>query len=156
MDIYIVRHASAEERRSGLPDEDRRLTGEGRQRFALVVAGLKRLGVGFDQVLHSPWKRAAQTAEMLEPISNGALVSSELLAMPPGPELLKTLDGKCVALVGHEPWMSELVGILIAGDGGAVAVSFKKGGVAWLRGSALPGGAELRAFLPPKVFRQLA
>jgi phosphohistidine phosphatase len=155
VDIYIVRHAIAEQRRPGVPDEERNLTEDGRKRFARVVAGLGRIGVELDRVFHSPWKRAEQTAEMLEPVLNGTLVPTDWLAMPPGPELLEEINGECVALVGHEPWMSELLEILIAGDGARVSVAFKKGGVAWLRGSARPGGAELRAFIPPKVFKQL-
>jgi phosphohistidine phosphatase len=155
VEILIVRHAIAEERRAGLLDEQRQLTDRGRERFALVVAGLRQLGLEVDRLLHSPWKRAVQTAQLLEPILNGAKMSTDLLASPPGPELLEQIEGERVALVGHEPWMSELLEILIAGDGVSVAVAFKKGGVAWLRGSPRPGGAELQALIPPKVFRRL-
>src|SRR5262245_28298361 len=63
MDLVVVRHAIAEERSAGLPDEERALTPRGRRRMRLAVDGLRRLKLRFDRVLHSPLKRAAQTAE---------------------------------------------------------------------------------------------
>ena len=66
-----------------------------------------------------------------------------------------------MALVGHEPYLSELLGWLLfgdfVGDSAREALAerflFKKGGVAWLEGRPRPGEVALRAFLPPKVFR---
>ncbi|MEE8408192.1 MAG: histidine phosphatase family protein, partial [Myxococcota bacterium] len=62
MDLYLIRHAIAEERRPGLEDPERQLTDEGKLRFERAVAGLQKLGVRFDRLYHSPWIRAAQTA----------------------------------------------------------------------------------------------
>ena len=74
----------------------------------------------------------------------------------PDEDLLASIEGDAVALVGHEPWMSELLAWLVTGDSYATGSHvMKKGGVAWLRGEPLPGGMELRALIPPKVFREL-
>jgi phosphohistidine phosphatase len=70
--------------------------------------------------------------------------------------LLEMLRGDRIALVGHEPWMGELVAWLTTGtpaDGSVFA--FKRGGVAWLEGALQPGQMVLQAFLPPKVLRTL-
>jgi phosphohistidine phosphatase len=156
MDIYLIRHAVAEPRSPDLPDEDRALTNDGRARFEMVVTGLHRLGVSFDRIYHSPWRRAAETAEMAAHLATGGLEPHPGLAREPNEELLSSLLGEEIALVGHEPWMSELLSWLVTGDsyaaGGHV---MKKGGVAWLRGDPRPGGMELRALVPPKVFREL-
>ena len=58
-----------------------------------------------------------------------------------------------VALVGHEPQLSELLGHLV-GSNDAARLAFKKGGVAVVD---LPEGTRsvgrLEAFLPPGVLR---
>ena len=76
MDLFLIRHAIAEERGEGLPDAERALTHKGRARFKLVVRSLARSGFRFDRVYHSPWLRAVQTAELLAPLNDGPLVES--------------------------------------------------------------------------------
>lgn len=154
MHLYLIRHAIADPRLPGAPDADRALTYEGRRRFSQVVAGLAALEVRFDRVYHSPWRRAAETAALLKPLQPGELVSTEQLAQAPSEALLSQLEGEQVALVGHEPWMSDLVATLCLGPatiGGAFL--FKKGGVAWLEGQPTPGRMVMRGFLPPKTLR---
>jgi phosphohistidine phosphatase len=164
MDLFLVRHAIAEDWTPGLPDELRALTAEGRARFASSVRGLGRLGLSFERVLHSPWKRASQTAELLAPVCEGAIVATEALANAPGRELLAALDEmersdpptSRVALVGHEPWMSELLAWLSTGSArGAPAVRMRKGALAWMRGAPRPGGMALEALLKPSLLRRL-
>ena len=91
-----------------------------------------------------------QTAELLSPINDGALIATEGLADAPRPELFAGLEGACVACVGHEPWMSDAVSLLTTGDPHGTWLRFKKGGVAWLRGPAAPARMELRALIPPR------
>ena len=150
MDLFLIRHAIAEERRAGLVDAERQLTDKGRQRFEAVVHSLDRAGFRFDRLYHSPWLRAAQTAELLAPINHGPLVSTEGLAQSPEPDFFASLEGHSVACVGHEPWMGEALALLTIGTPDGHWVRFKKGGVAWLRGAPHPGEMELRAFLPPR------
>jgi phosphohistidine phosphatase len=84
----------------------------------------------------------------------------EALAAAPDGELLSAIaacSGSSVALVGHEPWLSQLLAWLVVGSRDASAgLAFKKGGLAWLSGEPVPGGMRLRAFLPPRVLRALA
>jgi phosphohistidine phosphatase len=156
MQLFVVRHGIAEDAELGQPDDERALTKEGRAKFKQVVQGLRALDVQFERLLTSPWKRAQQTAKLLRPVCNIMPVVTDLLSQPPRAELLSALaDGTDVtAVVGHEPWLSELVAWLAFGDTKHHdALDLKKGGVVWLDGESMPGGMELKAFLPPKVLR---
>ena len=150
MDLFLIRHAIAEERTGELPDVERALTHKGRARFKLVVRFLARSGFRFDRVYHSPWLRALETAELLAPLNDGPLVAAEGLAGPPNPDFFASLDGKHVACVGHEPWMSDALSLLTTGNPDGQWLRFKKGGVAWLRGTPAPAAMSLRALLPPR------
>ena len=156
MELFLIRHAIAEPRSPRLPDAERPLTRQGRERFVQAVAGMQRLGIRLRQVHHSPWLRAVETAALLAPVLQGDLLPTQALARPPEATLLDEIDQAPAALVGHEPWMSELLGWLVTGSSAAGAMfAFKKGGVAWLEGPLRPGGMVLRAYLPPKVLRAL-
>jgi phosphohistidine phosphatase len=168
MHLFVVRHAIAEDAEQGQDDAARELTNDGARKFKRSVQGLRELRWTFERVLTSPWKRAVQTAELLKPLVDGPTISTELLCDKPRPELFALIaetsapqegdddDPRATALVGHEPWLSELVGWLAFGDGHhGEAIEIKKGGVVWLEGTAVPGGMKLRAVLPPKVLREL-
>jgi len=145
MDLFLIRHAIAEERRAGLPDAQRALTKKGRTRFEAVVQGLDRAGFRFDRVYHSPWLRAAQTAELLIPVADGPLIATEGLAQSPDPDFFTSLTGEKVACVGHEPWMSDTVALLTTGIPDGTWLRLKKGSVTWLRGPPTPASMQLRA-----------
>jgi len=160
MELLLVRHAIARESEPDQPDEARALTGRGRRRFARSVMGLHRLGIRLDLVLHSPLLRAVQTAEGLVPLLDGRTEVTELLGAAPGAELVLMLSAhgeRRVALVGHEPWMGDLLALLVHGsrDSGG-NYPFRKGGVAWLVGDPGAGLMTVRAFLPPKILRGMA
>jgi phosphohistidine phosphatase len=165
MDLLVIRHAIAIDRddpRAPADDADRPLTRRGRRRLRSAVRGLARLGVGVDRVLHSPWTRAAETADLLGPIVEGDLAGARrattLLTQSPRAELYTELAGLGgrAAVVGHQPWLGELIAALTVGAahlGGAL--DLRKGGVAWLDGDPTPGGMRLRAFLPPRALRRI-
>ena len=154
MDLFLVRHAVAQPRDAGWTDEARPLTPDGAAKMKRAVVGLGKLRVGFDLVLHSPWKRAVQTAKLMMPLGSGR-TATDWLAMAPTLELLaEAAEAPRVALVGHEPWMGELCAWLVTGD---MALGpqflFKKGGVAHLEGRCEPSGCRLRAFWTPRTLR---
>lgn len=157
MHLFVVRHGIAEDPSPGQEDASRELTRDGRKKMKQVVAGLRELDVAFARVLTSPWKRAAQTAKLLGPVSATEPVETELLCQSPRAELLSLLahDLEPTAVVGHEPWLGELVAWLAFGDSRhADNLDLKKGAVVWLDGNMIPGGMMLRALLPPSVTRQ--
>jgi phosphohistidine phosphatase len=157
MELFLVRHASAVPRAEDLPDAERPLTDDGRKRFRQVARGLDRLGVRLDRVLHSPWTRAVQTADLLSHLLVGESAVEVGLAREPDGELAARLaQGERVAAVGHEPWMSELLALLVTGSKThAPRFAFRKGQVAWLSGDAKLRGMALVASLPPRVLRRL-
>jgi phosphohistidine phosphatase len=157
MRLYIVRHAVAEPGERGRSDAARALTPRGRARFRRTVAGLRRLGVRFDRLYHSPKLRAVETADLLGRLVRGETAVTPHLARPPGAGLLGAVRGDQVALVGHEPWLGALAAWLVTGDRRRGAqFGLKKGGVLVLEGDLRPGAMRLVAALPPKVLRRAA
>jgi len=158
MQLFAIRHAVAEDVGAHIADSERQLTDAGRTKLRQVVRGLRSLDVRFDRVLTSPWKRATQTARQLAPIAGGEPIVTELLTHTPRAELLALIAerNETTAVVGHEPWLGELTAWLLFGDtkhGDALLI--KKSGVLWLEGSAVPGGMQLRAAIPPKLLRAI-
>jgi phosphohistidine phosphatase len=156
MELLLVRHAIAAQRAHDLPDAQRPLTDRGISRFRREVRGLARLELYIDGALHSPWLRAAQTAELLSPINSGPVRVTERLASDPDHTLLEEVpktSGR-YAIVGHEPWMGELCSLMVLGTvEHGDKFPFKKGGVAVLQGELAPGAMELRALFTPKSLR---
>jgi phosphohistidine phosphatase len=148
MDLYLIRHAEAEPRGGEYREESRPLTSKGARQFRAAAAGMKKMGVRFDRLLFSPWLRAAATADFLVPLVEGESEATLLLAKPPTRDILKVLSGNSVAVVGHQPWLGELLGWLVFNDMYAgVRFEFDKGGVAILQGYRRPGGMVMREFL---------
>ncbi|HEX3474530.1 MAG TPA: histidine phosphatase family protein [Kofleriaceae bacterium] len=154
----MIRHAVAEDVGPGIDDAARELTEAGKAKLRRAVRGLRALDIRFERILTSPWKRAAQTARQLEPIAAGPPVATDLLTRPPSAELLALIaeHPEATAVVGHEPWLGELAAWLAFGDtrhGDALII--KKSGVVWLEGTAVPGGMQLRAIIPPGLLRAI-
>lgn len=165
MQLLVIRHAIAVERAeeaTEAEDAERPLTTRGRRRFKQGVRGLDRLGYTLDVVVHSPWRRAIETADLLGPLVDGDLAevrrASPNLVSPPRGDLFRELAslGTKVAVVGHEPWLGELVALLTAGTATlGESLLLKKGGVAVLDGTIAPGGMRLLALLQPDVLRRI-
>ena len=159
--LLIIRHAAAVERGTpGMADDDRPLTPEGEKKFEGAARGLAEAAPRPDAILSSPLPRAWRTAEIaaaafgkLTPRKAQALVSGRLA------DLEGALSGygpdATVALVGHEPHLSGLLGELL-GSRTADRLAFKKGGAALVE---VPGrlaeGGQLVWFLTPKLLRAL-
>ncbi len=87
MDLYLVRHATAEDR-AETGDDERALTEEGKAKMIRATRGLAKLKVRPDLILASPLRRARETAEILAEGLNRAKVDTlaELaLAASPAP-----------------------------------------------------------------------
>jgi hypothetical protein len=65
-ELYLIRHAVAEERGDEWPDDAKRpLSDDGASRMRKAARGLDRLGVTLDVVVTSALVRAKQTAELV-------------------------------------------------------------------------------------------
>jgi len=119
--LYLIRHAEAVRAGpDGMSDEERPLTEAGRSQSRALAPALKKLGVKIDRVLSSPLVRARQTAEeMLAAWGEGAPPQGECMLLAPGNKerkLMRALHkypGETLALVGHNPDLSELCGWLM-------------------------------------------
>jgi phosphohistidine phosphatase len=161
-ELYLIRHAVAEERGEAWPDDAKRpLSDEGMSRMRKAVRGLARLGVSIDVVLTSPLVRTRQTAEIVAAglLPRPAIVSVDALT-PAGTfaalaaDLEKHAKKTSIALVGHEPNIGEIAARLI---GSRHPIVFKKGAVCRIDVEQLPphGPGDLRWFLPPRTLRNI-
>jgi phosphohistidine phosphatase len=166
MDVLIIRHAIAEERevfaRTGKPDGLRPLTRKGVKRMRRAAQGLSTLVPQLETLATSPLVRAVQTADIvaevyddIEPLETDALkpavTANDTLRF-----LQQLATDQTVALVGHEPSLSYLIGWLTA-KADEPFLEFKKGGACLLsfHDQVYAGGATMRWLLTPAQLRRL-
>lgn len=125
MELYFLRHGQAAGVQEAGVDTDaqRPITQEGAGRCARAGMALRRMGVRLDVIAASPLKRARQTADVIGEamgVRDRVLVTD---ALRPGCNLTSLADFvrthrrvERVALIGHEPDMSALVGELTGGS----------------------------------------
>ena len=166
MNLYIVRHAIAvEEGAAGYEsDSERTLTDKGRKKMRQVAKGLRSLGVEFDLILSSPYVRARETAEILAEVfkMKKNITFTESLIPLATPELLigeinQTYSVESIAVVGHEPHLSTLIGILVAEDA-KIDLTLKKGGVCYITADDLHHNdhrATLEWLLTPGILTEI-
>jgi len=168
MQLLVIRHAIAEDRAewaaTGEGDAARPLTSDGRRRMRRGARGLRRAVPRLGTLATSPLTRARDTAEIVAEAYGG--VDPVLLPeLTPGgdPQLLvrrlRALDGDGgpVAIVGHEPDLSGVVGWLLTGRVRSL-LELKKGSACLLElpDDAEPaGGATLLWALTPGQLRRL-
>ncbi len=166
MHLYLIRHGIAidldtiDADRTDL-DRSRSLTRKGRKNLQQVAKSLQMAKIQFEAIVSSPLVRAHQTAELL--IDRGLSFQLELSddLAPSG-----TLESWLIwwesrsmnrpisklALVGHEPNLSEWAELLIFGN---IQHKFilKKGGIIALEfptNKIEIGTAQLHCLIPPK------
>ena len=167
MNIFVLRHGEAGTRTT-VPSKDfeRPLTEAGRNEIERIAQSLSDLKVEFDLIATSPLRRAKETADIvarvygekkkptrlevwneLKPESN----RQELVA-----KLSKMRQDEDLLLVGHEPFLSNFIGEIIAGTPSARIV-LKKGGIAKVQiVSFVPKvTGELRWLITPKHMRKM-
>jgi len=164
MNLYVVRHALAEDVSAG-GDETRHLTEVGRQRTLKAAAGMRALGLEFDLILTSPLARAVETAEIIATAYASGLaprVLAELATgVAPGDAIAALAPhgrNNSVMVVGHEPQLSAMVSILLAGDRDTFHLRMRKGGCVALglpAGRIHPGTAELLWMMTQRQLRTL-
>ncbi|MGE3955640.1 MAG: phosphohistidine phosphatase SixA [Vicinamibacterales bacterium] len=160
--LYLIRHAIAEERGEAWPDDTLRpLTRDGKSRMRKVVRGLGRLDVQVDVVLTSPLVRARETAEIVAAAFDPAPRIVVVDALAPDGSHTALLDAlkkharrKSVALVGHEPDLGRLAARLV---GARNPFEFRKGAVCRIDVARLPPTAPgaVQWFATPAMLRAI-
>jgi phosphohistidine phosphatase len=163
--LYVLRHGVAEETAPEGGDRARRLTPSGRKKMRAAAKGMRDYGLRFDLILTSPFARAAETAAIVAEAFDGQVPLQELPALEQGlppPETLRGLRPFVrhprVMIVGHEPGLSGLIGLLLTGSPEGMRLALKKGGLVALETHDLGrrGGTSLRWMLTPRQLRRLS
>ena len=164
LNLLVVRHGPAGDRekwaKAGLDDSLRPLTRGGRSKTRRAARGLKALLPSLDVLATSPLLRASQTAAALAAAYGVKPVRVPSLSPASDPaRLLGWLSRRregSVAIVGHEPHLSGLVGLLLTGRP-ARFMELKKGGACLLSfdEAPRPGTGLLRWLLMPSQLRAL-
>lgn len=163
--LLVVRHAQAGDHDPAkYPDDTLRpVTKKGREIHAEVGALLRRKKLVPEAIYSSPWKRAMQTSQVMAKAMVGKSgkplkprPAESLAAAPDLDDLRRDLEGieslQIVAVVGHEPWLSTLVSLLLTGEPHRLSLDFPKSGVVGIDTDAIQAGAGmLRFFLRPKL-----
>ena len=164
MMVVLFRHGPAGHRDpERWPDDRKRpLTEKGVKSTCAAAYGLMRLLGKTPHVLTSPLVRAEQTAKILVNAAN-AEAAEELAVLAPGHapravirRLAELRTNELVVLVGHEPDLGHLAGMLVGGTNGP-ALPLKKAGAAVIVfvGPIKIGDGRLNALLPPRLLRRL-
>lgn len=164
MRIILFRHGPAGHADpSRWPDDgDRPLSSKGEDKTLAASHGLARLAPEVSRILTSPLVRAARTARLLEATLDGVPVE-ELEALAPAGGYRRILEhlallpsDETIVLVGHEPSLGKLAGMLLFGA--PAAMPLKKAGAAAIDFDGPPqaGHGTLAWFLPPRALRRLA
>jgi phosphohistidine phosphatase len=163
MNLYILRHASAGERRiNPVIDSKRPLDKEGKRHCLQLAHILNAMKVQFDLIASSPLKRSLQTASLVgtetgyeAPVLTSAALTPEA-TFPQFQALLhESRAYENVLVVGHNPNINSFLGQLlvpVASPAGA-SVRLRKGSLARL--SLTRGPATLQWLLDARIVRAL-
>ena len=144
-------------------DAERSLTVAGKKEVAEVAEGLLRLKVEAGCIATSPLKRAKETAIIAAHVlKKEDRVESWDELRPEGDtnELYRRLSklkrDSSVLLVGHEPYLSGMIGELISGTGRA-RIILKKAGVARVEVSTFvpKASGDLRWLMTPRQMKKI-
>lgn len=163
MELFLLRHARAEDAHLHSHDHQRPLSDIGRREQSHIAQVLAPLLRPLDHVLSSPLVRARQTADIMA----AALQCSHIVIETPilGEhctvggviELLEQYPPQARLLcVGHEPFMSLLSSVFLDVAGHSI-VDFQRSAIMGLHfpGHPTPGAGTLRLFLRPATMLAL-
>jgi phosphohistidine phosphatase len=163
MNLFILRHASAGERRiNPLLDHKRPLDKEGKRHCLQLALVLNAMKVQFDFIVSSPLKRSLQTASLVgtEMGYESQILMSNALAPEAGFRDFQRLLSECrgyenLLVVGHNPNLTQfLSGLLVAPNSSSdPQIRLRKGSLA--RVSLIRGPATLQWLLDPRIVRSL-
>jgi phosphohistidine phosphatase len=161
-ELYFIRHGIAAKRGTYANDDERPLTDQGQDRTRAIAQRLMDLGCRVELILSSPLVRAQQTSQIL--LEAGLAPSLETAAaLAPSGELSTWLPWLAqwqmahpisrLALVGHEPNLSDWAQQLVSGRQGDRWILKKAGviGVQVPAAQAAIAHGELFWLAPPRL-----
>lgn len=163
IDLFILRHGEAGDRMTVVErDSERPLTLEGRAEMQKIAKSLKAVGLQTDQIFTSPLRRARETAEIAATILKIPAMEQWDELKPDGSrstlyrKLARLEQNSRVMIVGHEPYLSSMIGEIIGTIGARLVL--KKGGLGKVRITSFTPkiSGELRWLLTPKMITKMS
>lgn len=155
--LFLIRHAQAVE---VAVSPTRPLSLKGRRQAALLARFLKRNGaLDIAEMWHSPLVRSVETAGILGCDLGLKAPCLEVAGIEPfdapGPTAQRIeVFGRNLAVVGHEPHLSALAGLLLGGAKTQVLIEMKKG--ACLALGRTPEGWRICWLITPRLLTRKA
>lgn len=162
--VFLIRHAKADQRGNKYLDDNLRpLIDLGHAQAKTLASLFEQNATQFDYLFSSPLTRAAQTAEPLATrLKAGKYIQYlDALATNNYAELVAELKewlgpkDESIALVGHEPYLSELASYLLTRQTVQLSIDFKKAAFMCLTGPLEPNEMMLNALVPYEWYKQL-
>jgi phosphohistidine phosphatase len=162
-ELYILRHGIAIARGTpGVPDPERALTPKGERRLKEIGRGLARIKLDPERIITSPLPRARRSAEvvaeeldLLDRLENSLILHADSEA-PAIRDWLRERTENRLMIVGHNPALSELISLLLLGEGPTLPLDLKKGALAVLCTTPLSRDRfQLDWTAPPRLLRRL-
>lgn len=163
MNLFILRHASAGERRQNpVLDRKRPLDKEGKRYCVLLAAVLNDMKLQFDLIVSSPLKRSLQTASLVgtEMGYESQILMSNALAPQAAFQDFQRLLSECrryenLLVVGHNPNITQFLASLLADPNNTSVphLRLRKGSMARVSVDRAP--ATLQWLLDPRLVRAL-
>ena len=162
-----MRHgiATPQDDSSAANDDERPLSPKGVKRTRRIAKGIRRLDIPFDALLTSPLTRARQTVDIVAAALGSEARVEEIASLAPDSafdQLLADLgryrDRKHLLLVSHEPFLSDTLSSLLAGQSATrLDLDFRKGALCRIEmdSPSAPSRGRLHWFLTPKQLRLL-
>jgi phosphohistidine phosphatase len=164
MDVYIMRHGKAGRQVPGKDDASRALTGKGKDEIEEMARWLVSREISFGIIATSPLVRSMETGTIIA-AGPGQGLNPEIwpsLSIGGDPmticqDIAAKDETSSLLLVGHEPTLSSLIGLLICGSSNA-GIMMAKGGLARIRNVIKDGNTvrgELNWLLTPKLMMSM-
>ena len=174
MELYCLRHGYAGKRLTDpVKDTQRQLTEPGKKEVVQVAKSLKKLKIKFNYIFSSPWPRAFQTAKIIGAEYKITKKIEQYIELKPDGNKeflymkLKNLNvDSIILIVGHEPYLSNMISDIISKNNGmdrshngkGINIVLKKAGLSKINiTSTVPKfKGELSWLLTPKILKKLS
>jgi phosphohistidine phosphatase len=153
--LIIVRHGEAEPKIDSIEDKERKLIKKGVKQMRRVAGFIDEMDYSFDRVFSSTYIRAYQSAEViLDELGEDEKKIETITELEPDKDpsefinKIKENDNASILIVGHEPFLSQLVRNLTGGN-----VEIKKGGLVVIDYNPVDGKGILKTLVTQKIMK---
>ena len=153
MQLFIMRHGIAT---SCEQDPSRPLTPEGEQAIETMAKHLAAQGIEISHILHSPRLRTTMTATAMakyfqpESVQESKNCFDDISKLEDTIDLISELEDNTL-LVGHMPFVAQLIGQLLTGNSSGDFLNFPPGTLACLEQTE-NNAWRLNFFVNPKLY----